>query len=347
MEAEPLTGPPLIVEEVVQLLIPPAARETVVGDLREIYCSPSQYAVEALRTVPLVILSCAVRSMNLPLLALQGTLIFFCLEGLGDHLLHLNQMQIGLGTAAALMAILLRDTYQQAGRPTVRRSIIEAIMIAFFMVVFCPEAFGLKEAPVGTPDFLLELQLVTVLPLAIPALGILRTLLIIHGDRDLDDFADSASDEALTRHFSSFLRYLRLCYLAEALALLVFAIVIQALLNIGPWLLALYTLVAVFLLNLSRASPGGIDDASALRTEYRRQFHQRQQLRRFLSWLWAAPVLIALYEQLIRTGLSTHRAVLVTMGSVAVISICFLVSAINRECTGRAQEKIGLLEHGR
>ena len=51
MEAEPLTGPPLsgpplIVESAVQLLIPPAARETVVGDLREIYNEPAQYAVE-------------------------------------------------------------------------------------------------------------------------------------------------------------------------------------------------------------------------------------------------------------------------------------------------------------
>ena len=86
-------------------------------------------------------------------------------------MLRLNQAQIGLGTAAALVAIVLRDTYQQAGRPTVQRSIIEAILIAFFMVVFCPEAFGLKEAAVGTPDFQLELQLVTALPLAIPALG--------------------------------------------------------------------------------------------------------------------------------------------------------------------------------
>ena len=43
-------------------------------------------------------------------------------------------------------------------------------------------------------------------------------------------------------------------------------------------------------------------------------------------------------------GLSTHRAVLVTIGSAAMIAICFLVSAINRECTGRVQEKVNLLE---
>jgi hypothetical protein len=347
MEAKPLTAPPLIVEGAVQLLIPPAARETVVGDLREIYRGPAQYAVEALRTVPLVILSCAFRSVNFPLLLLQGALIFFCLEGLDEHVLPLNQVQIGLGTAAALIAIILRDTYQQAGRPTVRRSIIEAILIAFFMAVFCPEALGLKDAAVGTPDFQLELQLATILPLAVPALGILRTLLIIHGDRDLDDFADSADDEALIRHHRTFVRHLRLCYLGEALGLLLFAAAVQIFLHVGPWLLGLYTLVAIFLLTLSRAHPGIAENAYALRIEYRRQFHQRLQLRRFLSWLWAAPILIVLYEQLIRTGLSTNRAVLVTIGSAAVISICFLVSAINRECTGRAQEKIGLLEHRR
>jgi len=349
MEAEPLTdplrfAPPRIVEGAVQLLIPPAARETVVGDLREIYRGPSQYTIEALRTVPLVILSCAVRAVNLPLLLLQGALIFSCLEGLSEHLLRLSQTQIGLTMAVALMAIILRDTYQQAGRPTVSRSIIEAIAIAFFMVVFCPEAFGLREAPMGTSDFQLDLQLLTMLPLAIPVLGILRTLLIIYGDRDLEDFADNSDDAALARHYRAFMHHLQLFHLAEALGLLFFAAAMQIFLHLSPWLLGFYTLVAIFLLAISRADTGAAENAHALRIEYRHQFHRRQQLRRFLSWLWAAPVLIVLYEQLIRTGFTTHRAVLLTMGSAAVIVICFLVSAINRECTGRAQEKARLLE---
>ena len=42
MEAEKLTGPSALAERLVQLLIPPPARETVVGDLREIYRGPAQ-----------------------------------------------------------------------------------------------------------------------------------------------------------------------------------------------------------------------------------------------------------------------------------------------------------------
>lgn len=347
MEAEKLTGPSAPVERLVQFLIPPPARETVVGDLREIYRGPSQYAAEAFRTVPMVIASCALRAVNGPLLLLQGGLIFFCLEGFAGRLPGLDQPRIAAITAAALLGIVLGDTYRQAGRPTVRRSIFEAIAIAFFMLIFCPEAFGLKDAAVGTPDFTLQFQLVTMLPLAIPLLGILRTLLIIGGDRDLIAFtggADTADAQAVAKSYRILVRRLRRDYRIEAGGLLLAAAVMQGLPQISPWLTGLYALVAAFLLVLSRARLPGSDDAQSLRAEYRRQMIQHQQLRRFLLWLWAAPVLGAIYEQLLRNGLSANRAVLVTGGSATLILVCFLVGAINREAMGRVQEKIGLLE---
>ncbi len=348
MEPQPLTAPPAILEKVLQLLIPPAAREAVVGDLREIYCGPAQYLAEALRTVPRVVLSCAIRAANPPLLLLQGGLVFFCLMGLSASLWRLSPVEAVLGTVVVLAGTLLCETYRQIGRPTVERSIVEAILIAIFIIGFCPEILGrLRMAPVGTPDFQLALQFVMLLPLAIPVLGILRTLLVVQGDRELGDFADNHANPALSDGYPAFVRHIRLGQLWEALALLIFAITGQVFLHIGVWFVGLSILVAFFLLVLARAPSGAVQNAFALRAEYRRLFLQRQQLRRFLAWLWAAPLLVLLYEHFIRTGLATGRGVLVMIGSAAVISTCFLVGAVNRECTGRAQEKVRLLERSR
>lgn len=344
MEAEKLNGPPAALERAVQWLIPPPAREAVVGDLREVYRSPSQYAAEAARTVPLVIFSCALRAVNLPLLALQGSLVFYCLEGLSGPFLRLDQPRIDCLTGLALLAAILRDTYRQPGRPSTRRAIVEAILIAAFMIVFCPEAFGLKQAMLGTRDFQLELQFATMLPLAIPAFGMLRTFLIVGGDRELDVFGDHADAGTIARAYGRFVRRLRRSYLAEAVALALFAAAMRIVLHVNPWLIGLCALAALFLLSLGRSQPIESGDPPALRAAYRRQLLQQQQLRRFLWWLWAAPILAVIYRQLIQAGFSGHRAILVTMGSAAMILICFLIGAVNRECAGRVQEKIALLE---
>ncbi|MGZ5927443.1 MAG: hypothetical protein ACXWLJ_12265, partial [Rhizomicrobium sp.] len=203
---------------------------------------------------------------------------------------------------------------------------------------------GLKQAPLGTPDFLLELQFATVLPLAIPALGVLRTLLIVGGDRDLDFFGDNTDAGMIARLYRRFVRRSRIYCLAEAAALIVFAAAMRIALHMNLLLVGLCVLTALFLFILSGARPIESDDPIALKAEYRRQLLQQQQLRRFLWWLWAAPVLIVIYQQLVQAGISANRAVLVTLGSATMILICFLIGAVNRECAGRVQEKIALLE---
>lgn len=49
--------PPAVIESVVGLLVPPLAREHVLGDLAERYTSPGQYMLDALLTVPAVVIS--------------------------------------------------------------------------------------------------------------------------------------------------------------------------------------------------------------------------------------------------------------------------------------------------
>ena len=121
MEAAALSGPPAWLERIVLRAIPPAAREAVAGDLWETYCTPRQYASEALRTVPLVITSQMRRNLNLPALMLQAALVFVCL---------------GIWAALLLLPVLmLRDAYQATARPCPRRAIREAILLSSGVMV--------------------------------------------------------------------------------------------------------------------------------------------------------------------------------------------------------------------
>lgn len=326
-------------EQVVQMLIPPRAREAVVGDLREIYSTPSQYLAEALRTVPLVFASCVARRLNLPLLLLQFLLLLFVLEKIHLQFHHLTQgaiLEIGV---AAICAIVLRNTYQQDGRPEARTGILESILVALFLMFLAQDEFGLRPPAIGTPDFNMQFQFFVGLPLAVPLLGMIRTFLIVRGDDDLDRFIDSIDSGTVGE--DQFSRAVRRRHLAEAAGLVLGGALLALLPGGYPWLGAVYGGVAVSLL----ASSGRVKTPDRVGlAEYRRLLAQRQQMRQLLIWLWASPLLIAIYRWLIVAGFSDNRAVLVSMGSALAILICFFVDSLNRELAGQVSEKTRMLE---
>src|SRR5258705_13170497 len=68
--------PPALIDWTVRLLIPPASREAVLGDLWERYSSPIQFVTEALRILPYLIASQMRRNSNIPLLGIAGFSLF-------------------------------------------------------------------------------------------------------------------------------------------------------------------------------------------------------------------------------------------------------------------------------
>ena len=115
-------GPPTLLEKFVLLLIPPAAREIVAGDLCELYRSPAQYAGEALGALPFIVLSQAWRKADLPVLLLQGLVLagwFALLSGSTDF-------AVG-ATAAILMGGLLLKAYRGRERPSLRGAILTLV----------------------------------------------------------------------------------------------------------------------------------------------------------------------------------------------------------------------------
>jgi hypothetical protein len=71
-----MPGPSPRLEAVVGVFIPPACREEVLGDLREMYVSPVQYIGLAMRVVPCVILS-RIRRTSDPLTRITEALLIY------------------------------------------------------------------------------------------------------------------------------------------------------------------------------------------------------------------------------------------------------------------------------
>lgn len=70
------SGPPKVIETAIGWLIPPACREEVLGDLRELYRSPAQYLFEAACTIPCVVVSRIRRTTAATLLLMEWMSIY-------------------------------------------------------------------------------------------------------------------------------------------------------------------------------------------------------------------------------------------------------------------------------
>jgi hypothetical protein len=123
-------APPRWVETIVGLTIPPACRETVLGDLHERYAGLPQYLLDALGAVPLVIVSRIRRTTDAQVLLLEAFVL--CLSFLAaaryrdaNFLIEpWGLMRLAIPAAIALVAIMIEDAYARPGR----RSPVKAIV---------------------------------------------------------------------------------------------------------------------------------------------------------------------------------------------------------------------------
>jgi hypothetical protein len=331
MEAARLSQPPDWLERIILLAIPPAARESVAGDLWETYCSPRQYATEALRTVPLVVASQVRRNLNLPAIMLQGALIFIFLGG--------------PITLALLPALMLRSAYQQTARPCPQRAIREAILLSCGAMVLLLLIMSVKSPfPVraGVDHFTWLSLFVGALFLS-PFLCLFRAWLILQGDRSKLLAAGELPREELSQAYGRFLAGNLCRNLLQAVAL-AFAAACGFFLAWNGLVIGLFGLAALYLLQDCVRRPSTQLDFISLRALYQQELSRQQHLRRFLRWLWFTPVLVALHARL---ALETGRPIAGVLDYVAVAILCFLVSALDREHGGQVQEQIGLLDRAR
>jgi hypothetical protein len=129
----------------------------------------------------------------------------------------------------------------------------------------------------------------------------------------------------------------------EAGALIAGAFLVPALAGSGLWLPALFLASAAYLIVESCIQSEG-DPSASLSARYRQLLWARRQVRQFLSWLWAAPFLMAACRWLLWPGFEEGRAILVAFGASAIVAICFLARAADVECAGLLGERLSRLE---
>jgi hypothetical protein len=75
------SGPLKTAEAIVAVFVPPACREEVLGDLHERYSSSGQYGLDALRTIPRVIMSRIRRTADPQVLLMQAFALYVSFLG--------------------------------------------------------------------------------------------------------------------------------------------------------------------------------------------------------------------------------------------------------------------------
>jgi hypothetical protein len=115
------TGPSKTIETLVALLIPPACREEVLGDLCERFVSPGRYFLDAVRTIPLVIFSRIRRTADPQMTVIHAFmwyLAFVVAARLNDRVLFEQPwglLRPAIPTAMVMVGIMFQDAYARRG----------------------------------------------------------------------------------------------------------------------------------------------------------------------------------------------------------------------------------------
>ena len=309
-------------EEAVERLIPPAAREAVLGDLRESCHGRWAYLCEIVKTAPFVIASQMARHLNLPVLMLQGALAFWFFNP--------------LVAALVVLALMLREAYQPMTRPDPRRALRNAMHLSFTGLFL-----GLLT-PVPVRQALMLALLAG--PFSLFLCG-LRTGLILSMDRCEAQLPDSMALTELRACREIFWKRVTQRRRLEMAALVLAALCWPAMIGSSPGVTlgAIFLAAALYLFHLDftaeRDRPG---DFVTLRRRYVEEMRSDEQLRRFLCWLWVVPGLVAAHAGFVTVPLAPQEQT-VARAFLAVL-LCFGAGAINREERGRVREEISLLD---
>ena len=112
------SGPSKIAEAIVRFFTPPACREYVLGDLHERYVSPKQYTMDAVRTVPLVILSRIRRTTDPQVLLMEAFALYMSFVIATRFLApatflfdRWGLLRLAIPTSIGLVALVFIDAY--------------------------------------------------------------------------------------------------------------------------------------------------------------------------------------------------------------------------------------------
>jgi hypothetical protein len=339
--------PPALIDRVVRFLIPPAAREAVLGDLWERYRSPLQYAGEAARIIPYLIFSQIRRNSNAPML---GVAAFSLLIGFGG-IVGPNVPAIGvprwlraaIPIIAALVGLLLRDAYRGT-QPPARRAAFDVITVVvcvlFSQAVLAALISGAGLSPDWTVPLTARRGVLTAFALA--------TIFALRMAADYRLPCDGdLSPEDLAREFHQFERGVRWRKRREVISAIGGLVVGAGLLwranGLGSQIgMALSNAMAVFLIwylaNQASVQPMPAGNLASSLAFYRDQLERQRKLLRRVAWFWLLPMIPGLAGQMIGRGAQASQP-FTPLQVGAYLLICFLVGWLYEQGARKLQRR--------
>jgi hypothetical protein len=147
------SGPPQIAEALVAILLPPACREEILGDLVERYRSPGQYVWDAAATIPLVIASRIRRTSDPQLVLMHALVLYLAFTGaawLTDRGLLPAQwglLRLAIPAPTGILGLLLDDAYAKPGYRSAWQ-LVRGPAVGIGLILFSQSVFW-----TGVPDF--------------------------------------------------------------------------------------------------------------------------------------------------------------------------------------------------
>ena len=154
------SGPSKAAEAIVAILLPPACREEVLGDLHERYRSPLQYAADVLSTVPLVILSRIRRTADPQVLLIQAFALyasFLTAAWFKDASLLQAQwglLRLAIPPGMALLGLMLEDAYAAPGHRSPLK-LLRGPLLGFGLAFGSQAVFWVGKFDLAVPSWIM------------------------------------------------------------------------------------------------------------------------------------------------------------------------------------------------
>jgi hypothetical protein len=114
-------GPSKTAEAIVAVFVPPACREEVFGDMHEQYHSPLQYGLDALRTIPMVVLSRMRRTADPQVLLLQAFALYGSFLGAAWLKGGVGPLRLAIPAGIAMVGLMIEEAYSKPGARSLLR----------------------------------------------------------------------------------------------------------------------------------------------------------------------------------------------------------------------------------
>jgi hypothetical protein len=125
--------PPKLLENLFRLLLPPASREHVLGDLQERYISPKLYAIEALAVLGPVIISRIRRTTDIQVFLMETLTVYLSFAAAGWYLSeqsflydHAGFVRLAIPTSVAVVSLLFCNAYSSPERKSFITPILQS-----------------------------------------------------------------------------------------------------------------------------------------------------------------------------------------------------------------------------